>query len=123
MVATADNQRGWIRIEANPLTPDVDAPITIVQHPAGGVVKVAHSTRSVIEHNPSETRTRHRTATLGGSSGAPCFDIRWQLVGLHNGTDPDLDRAATYNQFVPIKAIQALIQQRGKLDLLNRPCG
>jgi V8-like Glu-specific endopeptidase len=121
-VATADNRRGWIDLEANPLIPGKDAPITIVQHPAGGVVKVAHESNSVIESNPNDTRVRHRTATLGGSSGAPCFDIRWKLVGLHNGTDPDLGRAATYNQFVPLKAIRAMLQQRGKLDLLSRPC-
>ncbi len=120
--ATANSRRGWIDLEANPLIPGEDAPITIVQHPAGGVVKVAHRTKSVIERNPNDTRVRHRTATLGGSSGAPCFDIRWKLVGLHNGTDPDLGRAAIYNQFVPFKAIRALLQKRGKLDLLNRPC-
>ena len=118
-----DNRRGWIEVEPNPLKPGIDAPITIIQHPSGGVVKVAHAAPSVLEHNPNNTRTRHRTATLGGSSGAPCFDVRFKLVGLHNGTDPDFDRPATYNQYVPIKAIRKQLEQRGKIDVLSGSCG
>lgn len=105
--------RGWIEIETNPALPQEDDVLFIIQHPANETLTFAHEQESIIGHNPNRTRTRHRTATQDGSSGAPCFDGRYKLVGLHNGADPNMQRPAEYNQMVPLRAIRAHLVSEG----------
>ena len=113
--------RGWITLptEAYPFT--AQTPLLILQHPDGKELKLAIDTDAIIGVNSNGTRVRYRTNTEAGSSGAPCFDAHWNLVALHHAGDPNYAalHQPSYNQGIPLTAILTLLQERGKLALLN----
>jgi hypothetical protein len=92
-----------------------DDPLLIVQHPQGWHLKLALETKSVLEVNGNRTRVRHRTNTEKGSSGSPCFDLKWNLLALHHCGNPadNPGGLARWNQAVPFDAVAALIRRRG----------
>lgn len=63
--------------------------IIIPQHPNGDPQRIDFGRFK--ENDQSQTRIRYDAETQTGSSGAPCFDHRFNLVGLHNAEyDPAL---------------------------------
>ncbi|MGN6110746.1 MAG: AAA family ATPase [Kofleriaceae bacterium] len=78
----AVRSRGWI---APPVAdPVAGSPLVVVQFHRGAPVVTADPHG----HRGREGRAiRHRTATRSGSTGAPCFDEQWRLVGMHAGGD------------------------------------
>ena len=91
-------RRGWIELPRERPEYRRDAPLLILHHPLGDALKLALETYSIMGLYEAGTRIRHRTNTDGGSSGAPCFDIHWNLIGVHRGTSP----GQPYNEAVPI---------------------
>jgi hypothetical protein len=124
--ADGDSPRGWIPVPS-PQPPDLapKSPLLLLQHPERGRMKLAWAPDSVLAINGSRTRLRHKTATLGGSSGSPCFDANFNLVALHHAGDPSDASGipAAYNQAVPLPAIVALLGSRGLGDALGGQCG
>ncbi|WP_030217842.1 trypsin-like peptidase domain-containing protein [Streptomyces sp. NRRL WC-3626] len=59
----------------------VDDRVCIIQHPHGGVKKLA-ARHNVVRH-VDDTVLQYWTDTEQGSSGSPVFDERWGLVALH----------------------------------------
>lgn len=55
--------------------------VYIIQHPHGGVKKLA-ARHNVVRH-VDDTVVQYWTDTEQGSSGSPVFDERWNLVALH----------------------------------------
>ena len=53
----------------------------IIQHPAGGPKQIAFY-HNLVTHSDSKI-VRYLTDTLGGSSGSPVFNDRWELIALH----------------------------------------
>ncbi len=100
--------RGWIGLPETPPALVADSPLLILHHPGREPLKLSIETRSIIGLNANETRLRHRTNTDGGSSGAPCFDAGWNLIGVHQGTQAA--QGSDYNQGVPIAAIAAAVR-------------
>ncbi|MFO0907429.1 MAG: trypsin-like peptidase domain-containing protein [Isosphaeraceae bacterium] len=86
-------------------------PLLILQHPAGGKLKLALDTRAVIEFASQGIRVRYRTNTDSGSSGSPCFDLDWNVVALHQATNDAWWQgpAGVYNSGIPIGEIAAEI--------------
>ena len=109
--------RGWVAMP-DPV-PDLaaDAPLSIVQHPEGGSLKLALESKSVVGLVADGVRLRHRTNTDPGSSGSPCFNDAWKLVALHNAADPA--RPPTWNEAVPMTEIRSQLAARDKLGLLG----
>ena len=110
----------------DPATPPVftpGTPLSIMQHPQGEPLKLSFDDDAVIAVNANGTRVTYTTNTERGSSGAPCFNARWELVALHHSGDPNFDPAhkPTYNEGIPIAAIVALLQARGHSSLLAAP--
>lgn len=56
--------------------------VYIVQHPQGGVKKLA-AHHNVVRHADDDV-VQYWTDTDHGSSGSPVFDERWRLVALHH---------------------------------------
>lgn len=108
------SSRGWIVVPAAAPTFEVGQPLLIAQHPDGAPLKLALDTRGVIGLNANSTRVRYATNTEPGSSGAPCFDMDFNLVALHHMGDPAW-QAPKYNQGVPIGLIRKRLA--GKLEL------
>lgn len=64
--------------------PGLRAPLSILQHPDGGSMKLAPSTNAVTWVDPARGTIQYVTRTSHGSSGAPCFDEAWRLVAIHH---------------------------------------
>lgn len=112
-------RRGWITMPTGspPFAPKM--PLLIAQHPDGKPLKLAVDTESVIGVNANGTRVRYATNTEAGSSGAPVFDLDWNLVALHHLGDPAYDHPPAYNQGVPIDRIHARLVQSSKVGVLG----
>jgi hypothetical protein len=113
--------RGWVAMSRQPAAPAPGSPLLIVQHPSALPLKLAMEMAGVIETRYGETRLRHRVNTEPGSSGSPCFNSAWQLVGLHHVGDPNYQpgHAPEYNEAISINAILDLLEGRGKLQALT----
>ena len=107
--------RGWVDPD-DEVTVEEGAPLMILQHPAARPLKLALEMNGVI--SVTDERIRHRVNTEGGSSGSPCFDTDWTLVGLHSSGDPNFD--PEYNEAVTMAAIVADLRTKGKLDAVAR---
>jgi hypothetical protein len=115
--------RGWVRVpDAAPaFAPKM--PVIIAQHPDGQPMKLALDTDAIDKDkgfwlNTPGTRVRYATNTEGGSSGSPCFDFGWKLIGLHHYGDPknngsNLQRFGDYNQGIPNGMIRDRLARRG----------
>ncbi len=101
--------RGWV--EQPDLPPELKpgTPLVILQHPDGKPLKLALDTKGVLKENDAKTRVRYQVNTEKGSSGSPCFDIRWNLAALHHAGDPNFRRLALFNQGIPFPAILAFL--------------
>jgi len=78
----------------------VHEPLLILQHPGGGPLKIALGTHE----NRKDLWFEHTVTTQRGSSGSPCFDSGFELVGLHRGYEiknQAVDLAA-FAGFIPI---------------------
>lgn len=110
----AGAQRGYIPFPANPFDPQPASGLCIMQHPRGDPLKLAIDSAGVLGINASKNRLRYETNTETGSSGSPCFTMKWELVALHHSGDPDFDPAhkPTFNEGITMTAITKLIKQR-----------
>lgn len=114
--------RGWVRVPANPPAIARQTPIAILQHPRRESLKLALDTEGVTEVNSLGTRVRYKTNTEGGSSGSPCFDLKWNLVALHHYGDPAFHaftKAGDWNQGIPIAMIRSRLTRLGKASALG----
>lgn len=113
--------RGWIALSGKPYAFAAQTPLMVLQHPDAAPLKLALEMNGVIALNANRTRVRYTVNTEGGSSGSPCFSTDWELVALHHAGDPNFDRGhkPTYNQGIPLSAIVALLESRGKKGVLG----
>lgn len=109
--------RGFLQPEVIPSAYRVDAPIAILQHPKGRPQQVALDTKGIVAVNAARTRMRYRTNTEPGSSGSPCFDLAWRLVGLHHSGEPGF-QAAGWNEGIPIETIFANLSAEASAALV-----
>ncbi|WP_433293010.1 trypsin-like serine peptidase [Actinoplanes sp. CA-030573] len=104
--------RGWmsLRSAAGPAGPRHQ--LLILQHPNGGPLKMAMAPDGIVDLRGN--RLTHRVNTLGGSSGAPCLDFDFTLLGLHrSGFDEHR------NEAVPVQAIVRHLDAQGLGHLLG----
>lgn len=83
--ATSGRARGW-------LTPGAPKngirAVIIPQYSATEPPTISIDANGLIEGGV-DGPIRYRTATHPGSTGAPCFDENWQLIGMHVGSQND----------------------------------
>jgi hypothetical protein len=72
--------RPLVRLSNTPAL--ADDRVAIIQHPNGMAKQVAMHNNLVTFAN--EVRMQYLTDTLPGSSGAPVFDVKWNVVALHH---------------------------------------
>jgi V8-like Glu-specific endopeptidase len=79
-------QRPALRVDWSPFSPQPGevVPLNIIQHPSGQPKKIAIRNNLATRANTPELR--YFTATLGGSSGSPVLNDKWQVVGIHRGS-------------------------------------
>lgn len=67
-------------------------PLNIIQHPRGGLKQIALRNNEVIEIPTGKPDFLYYTTdTEPGSSGSPCFNDQWELIGLHHSGVPQMD--------------------------------
>ncbi|MDB4929850.1 MAG: Glutamate synthase large chain [Myxococcaceae bacterium] len=109
--------RGWMDLPASVPELEAGSPLYILQHPRGLPLRLAQDTAGVLGFNDNRTRLRYRTNTDPGSSGAPCFDGRWNLVAIHHSSDLD-PLIPRFNQGIPLDRVCERIERT-----LSRPFG
>lgn len=93
----------------------VEAWVAIIQHPSGLPKKIAlhHNTVTYV----SDSVVQYLTDTLGGSSGSPVFNERWEVVALHHAGG-DLPLPGTTTTVYRNEGI-AITKVKARLDALN----
>ncbi len=84
------SQFGYIRMIEDTGKALIGEPVTIVQHPKGGLKQVALRDSKVIGLAPFEDGgfLHYTTDTEPGSSGSPVVNDQWQMVALHHAGVP-----------------------------------
>ncbi|MDF5733494.1 MAG: effector-associated domain EAD1-containing protein [Rhizonema sp. PD38] len=108
--------RGWIELPTKPYEFSSNTPLSILQHPKGGPLKLAFDTDAIISVNENYTIVRYKTNTEGGSSGSPCFNINWDLVALHH-----MGLEGQYNAGTPFSTICSRLERKSLLEALGSP--
>jgi hypothetical protein len=101
-------RRSWVELAQDTVPQGLTAQdwIIIPQHPNGFPLKIDLGRYQELDQ--SGTRIRYSTNTSLGSSGSPCFNHQFKLVGLHNASvGPVTKRLA--NQAIRFDHIAALI--------------
>ncbi len=58
--------------------------LNILQHPNGKEMKLARNSNGVIEVREDLGRLQYFTQAQCGSSGSPCYNKDWEVVGIHH---------------------------------------
>ena len=69
--------------------PQVDAPVTIIQHPLGQTKQIALTANKIIGINGY--KLLYMTDTERGSSGSPVFNNDWKVIALHHAGKTEED--------------------------------
>lgn len=117
-------QRGHIPIPPNAgsrFTEDFkkdSSAVFIFQHPSGEPLSFDYMRPAVLGVNANQSRAFYNVNTRKGSSGAPCFNAKLQLMALHHAGAKDWPASAhyLYNQGIPIEKIYAYL---GAQDLIK----
>ena len=97
------NVLGWIPLLRDPLTITRHERIYIVQHPNGRRKEIGihdNKTSRILEHV-----FRYTTDTEPGSSGSPCFNRQWELVGIHHSAGTLKNNVYVDNEAIKISSI------------------
>ncbi len=103
-------RRSWIKLSAaDPSTRLVaGSRIVIPQHPSGEPRSIDFGRFQRMD--VSGTRIHYDTETLPGTSGAPCFNREFRIVGIHNAEfRPNGAVKAEANQAILLDAIEPLV--------------
>jgi hypothetical protein len=65
------------------LVPQRDADLSILHHPRGGELQFTWSAGGMVGSFVEQGALQYVSATSPGSSGGPCFNSSWELVGIH----------------------------------------
>ena len=109
--------RGWFVLPTEAYNFAARRALLLYHHADGRPLELSIDTDSYREQNASGTRIWHRSNTEGGSSGSPCFDLEWNPVALHQGSNRL--RGETTNRAAPLDAVRRLLEERGKLGELE----
>jgi hypothetical protein len=107
--------RGYAALDPRATVPRPGTRVYVFQYPAGGEQLIDEG--EIVRSTPANqaivplVRFLHRANALHGSSGGPCFDRSFNLIGLHQGVWSDRDGGAI-NRGVPIRPIHAFLQKQ-----------
>lgn len=111
--------RGWMELPTEDYDFKMGEALFILHHPDGDPLKLTMNTQGIKEISANKTRVWYTTNTEYGSSGAPCFNLYWQLVAIHQSGDPDYHKDAEYNQGIPLATIFNFLKKRGKGNVVS----
>lgn len=112
-----ENPRGWVPLTPQRINLQRGDGLAIIGHPEGGPLKMSMNTQSVIGYDEDTGHLMYRTDTLPGSSGAPCFDLHWHFVAMHQSRSV---RHGNHNRGIPISAIFDWLQRENLWDEVSK---
>lgn len=118
--ATGSERRSWLSVVRPDSVLSHDDRIIIPQHPVGATQKVdfGRFMADATICDTSGTRLRYDTETSKGTSGAPCFNQNFRLVGVHNAAfQPAGEQIA--NQAVRLERILDYLHESGHGNLFG----
>lgn len=104
-------QRGWLRLEPPSGVLSQDDRIIIPQHPGGHPQRIdfGRFAAALSQLDASRTRLRYTAEAEPGSSGAPCFNQKFTMVGMHNAAVLQ-DGVPIANQAIRLEVILAKLK-------------
>lgn len=110
-------RRGWVDLPDHAQQVRIGDGLAMLHHAQGLPMALSFNPKAVVAINDNRTRIRYDLATFAGSSGAPCFDMNWNLVALQHRRGGPV--SLRMREGVPADAIRRLLSSRGKLALLE----
>jgi len=119
------DQWGFLQLETD-LTPVLNDPVNIIQHPKGEAQHLAITANNVV--SIWDHYLFYKADTMPGSSGSPVFDQNWKVIALHHAGKNERDggmlinasgkRMAT-NRGILISDIVKDLQGKGNFEFLG----
>jgi hypothetical protein len=110
-------RRGWVHLPPNNVPQNLQPQdwIIIPQHPSGGSQRI--DLGRFREMDQTQTRIRYTANTADGSSGAPCFNQGFTLVGIHNAyvgapNLPLANQAIRFDHIAPVVERHVIVDQQ-----------
>jgi hypothetical protein len=108
LAVTCGFERRWVNLDKRSIVPVPNSEIIVFQHPGG--LGLQMDERLIKELQPADPaipsiRFLHTVNSLNGSSGGPCFDKDFYLIGIHQGKWPDKIDDSVINRAIPITNI------------------
>ena len=125
VIAGSGHPRSWIDLTKAALPLKDQDRIIIPQHPNGLPQRIDFGRFSEpdSELDGSKTRLRYDTETDRGTSGAPCFNQSFNLVGMHNAEFRPNDVPISKNQAIRIDRIVAALNAPSPAPAATAPLG
>lgn len=117
-------RRSWLKLSAAAVALAQSDRIIIPQHPQGYPQRIdfGRFSRPDSDLDTSATRLRYDTETDHGTSGAPCFNQNFSLVGMHNAAFKPNGVDVRKNQAIRIdRILAALSAVPGQTDPESAP--
>jgi hypothetical protein len=112
-------RRGWIQMPSDDVPRNLQAQdwIIIPQHPNGYSQRIDLGRFNELDE--TQTRIRYRVNTAKGTSGAPCFNQKFKLVGIHNAyvgpeENPVANQAIRFDHIAAV--VRGLVNQGPNVD-------
>lgn len=98
--------------------------VNIIQHPDGNPMKVVMTQNRVVG-DMGDSRVQYVADTMGGSSGSPVFNRKWEVVALHHSGKPYPPESVVQsakkvwkgsyrvNEGIPVRALLADFSAKG----------
>lgn len=108
---TGLDEFGWLRLIPDSGKALVGEPVSIIQHPSGGLKQIAlrNSTIIGIPAAPDDDFIHYSTDTEPGSSGSPVLNDQWQVVALHHAGVPGPGNTWIANEGVRVSRMFAAL--------------
>lgn len=107
-----DRDRYHATLDPRAIVPDYKEDIWVLQYPQGNRLMVSKDKITTLPIQIPDARFLHVSPTDHGSSGGPCFDRDFFLVGIHQGQWPAKKRKTVINRGIPIRHIYNDIEQQ-----------
>jgi V8-like Glu-specific endopeptidase len=103
-------KRGWFDLTSSAGEVVRGQPLFLFHHPQGAYLRMSEG--NLIDR-AGDNRLRYQAETAPGSSGAPLFNERFQLLGLHEARLPD-DHYPNLKLGLCSQAIASVLQAKGR---------
>jgi len=107
-----DEQRQHALLDKRAVVPGSQGKIMLFQYPSGAPMQM--DIDEVVDIDPpiGDIRFLHQSNATPGSSGGPCFDKDFFLVGIHQGEWPHKINGRITNRGIPIRNIIVDMEQK-----------